>query len=238
MSSMIAYLGDLDLTLFHYINGLCGQYLALDHIANRIESVQLKGLAFFATFGVLWFQRTKDQFRRRETLILMIVAIVLSLVIARICADLLPFRVRPMFVPDIGYQAPLFHLDSYFENWSSFPSDTAALLFVMTTGFWLVSRSWGLAWLCFTAIAINARIYFGLHYPGDVLAGALIGTVITIAINNGFVRQRIALPILIFEKQAPGIFYGLLFPVLYEISTLFAFTRSLRHALTHLLLGF
>lgn len=238
MSSVSAYLGDLDLTLFHYINGLCGQYLALDHMANRLESGQLKGLAFSATFGVLWFQRAKDQFRRRETLILMLVAIVLSLVIARICADLLPFRVRPMFVPDIGYQAPLFHLDSYFENWSSFPSDTAALLFVMTTGFLLVSRWWGFAWLCFTAMAISARIYFGLHYLGDVLAGALIGIVITIAINNGFVRQRIARPILIFEKQAPGIFYGLLFPFLYEISTLFAFTRSLRHAVTHLLLGF
>jgi undecaprenyl-diphosphatase len=238
MSSVTAYLGDLDLSLFHYINGLCGQYLALDHIANRLESGQLKGLALSATFGALWFQRAEDQFRRRETLILTLVAVVLSLVVARICADLLPFRIRPMFVPHIGYQAPLFHLESYFENWSSFPSDTAALLVVMTTGFWLVSRWWGLAWLCFTAMAIGARIYFGLHYPGDVLAGALIGIAITIAINNGFVRHRIAGPILIFEKQAPGIFYGLLFPVLYEISTLFAFTRSLRHAVTHLLLGF
>ena len=108
MSSVITYLGDLDLTLFHYVNSFCGQRLALDHIANGLEDSQLKGLAFSATFGVLWFQRSKDQFRRRQTLILLLVAIILSLVVARMFADLLPFRLRPMFAADIGYRAPLF----------------------------------------------------------------------------------------------------------------------------------
>jgi hypothetical protein len=97
------FLTNLDQTLFHYINSFCGQSLALDHIASRLESSQLKGLAFSATFGALWFQRAKLQVRRRETLLLLLVAIVVSLVVARICADLLPFRDRPMFRPDIGY---------------------------------------------------------------------------------------------------------------------------------------
>ena len=105
-------------------------------------------------------------------------------------------------------------------------------------GFWLVSRWWGLLWLCFSIVALTARIYFGLHCPGDILAGALIGITATIAINNEFVRHRIALPILIFEKQAPAIFYGLLFPFLYEVSTLFALTRSIRHTIIHLVFGF
>jgi undecaprenyl-diphosphatase len=87
-------------------------------------------------------------------------------------------------------------------------------------------------------MALTARVYFGLHYPGDMLAGALIGIAITTAINNEFVRQRLAFPMLIFEKQSPAIFYGALFPFLYEVSTLFAFTRSIRHAIVHLLFGF
>jgi undecaprenyl-diphosphatase len=238
MVLVATFLTNVDQTLFHYINSFCGQSLALDHIANRLESSQVKGLAFSATFGALWFQRVKKQVRQRQTLVLLLVAIVVSIVVARICADLLPFRERPMFRNDIGYQAPLFRLDSYFEEWSSFPSDNAALLFVMTTGFWLVSRWWGLLWLCFSLLALAARVYFGLHYPGDIFAGALIGITITIAINNELVRHRIALPMLIFEKQAPAIFYGLLFPFLYEVSTLFGFTRSVRHTIIHLLLGF
>jgi len=64
-----------------------------------------------------------------------------------------------------------------------------------------------------------------------------IGITITIAINNEFVRRLVALPILIFEKQAPAVFYGLLF-TFYEISTLFVFTRSIRHTIIHLLFGF
>jgi undecaprenyl-diphosphatase len=193
---------------------------------------------FSATFGALWFQRVKNQVRQRQTLVLLLVAIVISLVVARICADLLPFRERPMFRTDIGYQAPLFHLDSYFEDWSSFPSDNAAILFVMTTGFWLVSRWVGLWWLCFSIVALTARVYFGLHYPGDMVVGALIGITITVAINNEYVRHRMALPLLVFEKQTPAFFYGLLFPFLYEVSTLFAFTRSIRHTIIHLLVGF
>ena len=122
LSSVITYLGDSDLTLFHYVTGASGQSLALDHIANRLGDSQLKGLAFSATFGAPWFQRwAKHQFRRRQTLILLLVAIILSLVVARVFADLLPFRLRPMFAADIGYRAPLFHTDSYFEDWSSFP---------------------------------------------------------------------------------------------------------------------
>ena len=238
MSSVIGYFREFDLTLFHYINSFCGQSLALDHIANRLESGQLKGLLFSATFGALWFHRGKDQFGKRQTLIVLLIAIVLSLILARICADLLPFRVRPMFAADIGYRAPLFHFDSYFEDWSSFPSDTAALMFVMTTGFWLVSRWCGVAWLCFSVLVLSARVYFGLHYPGDIIAGALIAMATTIAINNELVRWRIASPILVFEKRAPAIFYFLLFPFLYEVSTLFAFTRSLRHTVVHLLFGF
>jgi hypothetical protein len=82
-----------------------------------------------------------------------------------------------------------------------------------------------------------ARIYFGLHYPGDVVAGALIGVGVTLAINNEFMHARVAAPIVATEQRAPAIFYGLLFPFIYEISTLFSFTRGIYHAIK-LLFGF
>jgi len=236
--AFVSYLRDIDLVLFHTINFYCGQSLMVDHIVAGLESFQLKGLALMGTFGVLWFQRTKTQARQRETLVLVLLAVVLSLVVARTLADLLPFRQRPMFTPGIGYRAPLFQLASTFEDWSSFPSDTASLVFVLTTGFWLLSRWWGLLWACFSIMAMAARVYFGLHYSGDVLAGALIGIGVTIAINNEFIQARIASPIVAVEQRAPAIFYGLLFPFIYEVSTLFAFTRSIRHTIVRLFFGF
>jgi|SRR5579863_4808598 len=237
IDAFVSYLKDLDLELFQAINAFCGQNLWLDHIANRLDSLQLKGLAFMGTFGALWFQPVEAQGRRRETLVLALLAVVLSLVVARALADLLPFRPRPMFTSGIGYRAPLIELGSYFEDWSSFPSDTAAVVFVQTTGFWLLSRWWGLLWACFAIAAMTARIYFGLHYPADVLVGASIGIGVTIALNNEFMHARIASRIVAMEQRAPAIFYGILLSFIYEISTLFSITRSFRHLILRLFFG-
>jgi len=232
--TFLSDLKNFDLELFQSINGLCGHNLLVDHLVRSFDSVQLKGLVFLSTFGVLWFRPTEAQARQRETLVLMLFAIVLSVVVARILANLLPFRDRPMFTSGIGYRAPLFQLDSYFENWSSFPSDNAAVVFAITAGFWLLSRWWGLMWACFGIVAMGARVYLGLHYPGDVLVGALIGMGVTTAINTEFMHARIASPIVAVERRLPALFYGLLFPFLYEVSTLFWFARSIYHSILHL----
>jgi undecaprenyl-diphosphatase len=133
-----------------------------------------------------------------------------------------------MFVSDIGFHAPLFTVGNY-EDWSSFPSDTATYFFVITTGFWLLSRWWGSLWACFSIIVILARVYLGIHYPSDVLAGALLGISITVTLSNEFVHARIASAIVAAERRAPAIFYGLLLPILFEAATIFHFTRVMRH---------
>jgi undecaprenyl-diphosphatase len=233
--SILSDLNSIDLVVFHVINGFCGQNLVLDHIAGRLDSAQLKGLAFIGTFGALWFQPAKTQARQRETLILLLIAIVLSLIVARLFANLLPFRVRPMFTSDIGYRPPLYEIGAYFENWSSFPSDTAAIVFAMMTGFWLISRWWGLVWAGFGIIAILARVYLGIHYPGDVLFRALIGTSTMLAFGSEFMHAHVAAPIIVFEQRAPAVFYALLLPFSFELSSLFAFSRGVFHGVRGLL---
>jgi undecaprenyl-diphosphatase len=231
LDTFLSRLQDLDFALFSYINWFCGRSFLLDHIANRLEDVQLKGLFILGSFGVLWFRREqRTPVSKRETLVLTLLSVVLSLVVARALADLLPSRQRPMFTPGIGYRAPLFPTDSYLENWSSFPSDTAAVVSTLTTGFWLLSRSWGLLWACFSITAMVARVYFGIHYPGDILAGGVIGVGVTLVINNEFMRSHVARPVLAMEIRTPAVFYGFLFPFVHEVSTLFGFVRSLRQS--------
>jgi undecaprenyl-diphosphatase len=231
----LAQLTSIDLAWFHSINGWSGRSPILDRVQSHLEDARLKGILFSATFGALWFQRTKFQLQRRETLVLTLLAIVLSIIAARGFADLLPFRQRPMFTADIGFRPPLFQINPYFADWSSFPSDTAALVFAMTTGFFLVSRWWGLLWTIFSILAISARVYFGLHFPIDVIVGSFIGIVVTVTMNCQFMHARVASPIISLEQKAPAVFYAFLFAYLFEVSSLFVFTRYTLEAMVHML---
>ena len=58
---------------------------------------------------------------------------------------------------------------------SSFPSNAAALGFAIAAGVWFYNRAWGWGLLAIAALFGLSRIFGGVHYPLDVLAGALLG---------------------------------------------------------------
>lgn len=57
----------------------------------------------------------------------------------------------------------------------SFPSNHAANMFALATFLSLVFRRGAWAYLAFAALVGYSRIYVGVHYPLDVVAGALLG---------------------------------------------------------------
>jgi undecaprenyl-diphosphatase len=229
---------ELNLSIFHAINDVCGRNLSLDLLMGHLEETGLKGMIIMGTFGILWFGLGNDQARRRENLVAMVFAMALSILIIRIIAFISPFQIRPMYAPNIGYRAPLSSIAAYdFENWSSFPSDVAGMLFSFATGFWFASKLWGSLFGVFSTLALLARVYFGIHYPSDVLIGALIGIGVTVLLNANPMRTFIASPILILERRNPAIFYGLLLVILYQASALFNTVRNIGRAILHLLTG-
>ncbi len=57
----------------------------------------------------------------------------------------------------------------------SFPSDHATGTFALAFGIWLYDRTIGTVLLALAALLALARVDVGAHYPGDVLAGAVVG---------------------------------------------------------------
>src|SRR5205823_12433323 len=57
----------------------------------------------------------------------------------------------------------------------SFPSDHATGAFALGFAVWLYDRTVGAVLLILAALLAFSRVYVGTHYPGDVVAGALIG---------------------------------------------------------------
>jgi membrane-associated phospholipid phosphatase len=233
MSNMTDFLAGLDVSLFRALNDFCGLNPALDRIAVYAAIVQ--GTIFVGIVGGLWY-RPEDRKRQRETIIIMILAIAVSLIVNRTVSTLLPFRHRPMYA--LGANAPSFEWHADLEHWSSFPSDTATFVFAIAAGFWLASRWWGFAFGVLATSTSLARVYLGIHYPSDIVVGALLGVATTLALTREFVRRKIAAPILTMEARYPPYFYALFFVVLGELADGFPLTRRIGVAVVHLLRGY
>lgn len=64
----------------------------------------------------------------------------------------------------------------------SFPSDHAMIAGGLVAGILFLNRKVGAVALVVALLLAFARVYAGVHYPGDVVAGLLIGAAISVAI--------------------------------------------------------
>lgn len=132
-------------------------------------------------------------------------------------------RIRLVLDPQLHFRAPTgLPEQSNWTSWSSFPSDHAALFFALATGVWWVWRKGGTAlFLYVAAIICLPRIYLGIHYPTDILAGAVLGLGSAAFLSNKVIRARVGEPILSWGERHPVPFYFVLALLLFQIATLF-----------------
>ena len=82
------------------------------------------------------------------------------------------FRARPF----VDHEVTLLF---YQPTDSSFPANPAAVAFAMAAGVWIRSHKLGLLFGFFALLWSMGRVYAGVFYPLDVLAGAAIGITIS-----------------------------------------------------------
>ena len=222
-------LKSLDLFILHALNSLCGVNWFLDRAVVMLEWNNLiKQGPFVIIFWILWFT-SKNQDQNREKLILALFAVFIALIANRIFSEIMPFRARPIFNPEIGIRPPLFKdpIGPALNNFSSFPSDHAALLFAMAAGLGFVSRFIGILLSAWAICVLLSRIYFGIHFPSDIIVGSLIGIgAAVIANRNSYLRSLAALAVAA-ERRWPPYFYASIFLITFEIGTLFDDIRQI-----------
>lgn len=217
-----ATVSSLDLWVFHAINGWSG-YPILDWIAEFADRNELlKAGILVSAYWWFWFSpASRDDHRR--IVITALLGTIVALFVARAFAGVLPFRVRPLFTTGIDYHPPALRLHEYLnaEDWSSFPSDHGAMWFALVYGLWRLSRPVGIAAAVFSTVWVCiVRIYLGIHYPSDLLAGGLIGLVCAY-ITPRIGGNRLADYALTYEKIHPQVFYALAFLATFEIAVIF-----------------
>jgi undecaprenyl-diphosphatase len=213
---------DTEIQIFLTHNALSSAML--NHAIRVIAGLYtFKGFVLIPVLWWIWFKPSQRGEWEREMVVATIASGLLALTIFRLIAHYLPFRIRPLYNPDLHLHFPSSDLGAaVLPTWSSFPSDHAMLWVSVATGIFLVWRGVGVLALVYTAIFICLpRVYLGWHYPTDVLAGAAIGTTITWIMTHDAVRTRFAAPILRWMHRFPGPSYSLLFVLCFEFVTQF-----------------
>ncbi len=226
-----------DESILHFLNSFAHKSVHFDSWMNFLLSDYFfKGGIVMAVCWFLWFHKSADSDKGRKGILVAIISSFIAIVVGRGLALILPFRLRPAYNPDIFFLRPYKFNDHFIDDWSSFPSDHAVLFFALATGIFLVSKKAGvLTALYIFFIIFFPRVYFGLHYPTDILAGAAIGILITYAVSRIRVFVPLVRKLLEFSSKQPGYFYAIFFLVSFEISTLFEEVRDIGSYLFDLL---
>lgn len=154
-----------DIQLFHLLYGVARQSPSLD--ATIVFFAKYFPYAIVLAFVVLLIY---SGYEKREKIKIFWTAL-FSTIIARFgvveLIRLFYHRPRPFVAYDIQ---PLFAEHSW-----SFPSGHAAFFFALATTLYFYNKKWGV-WFFVAALVISlSRIIAGVHYPSDIVGGALVG---------------------------------------------------------------
>jgi undecaprenyl-diphosphatase len=167
----------MDFSLEQWINGPAGTHPFLDtvmkFVAIRVRADLLLIAVVAVWFMVGWLRRSPaDRLAAITALLSASGALLANQVIGFLWDRPRPFVAHPRSV----------HLIVHSGSDASFPSDHAAVAFAIAWVLIVFHRRLGIAALVLAALMCYARVYVGVHYPGDVLGGAAVGTVAAVLV--------------------------------------------------------
>jgi len=157
-----------DIYLFRFVNDWAGKFGGLDALGVFAAVFLLPLLVFLLLPAAFTIKRIKETHWYEMPLHALLAALLAY--VARSGLGALIGRARPFVtLPDVQLLIPTDHL------YNSLPSGHAALSFALAYVVWKHDRDWGIAFFMLAAVVAVSRVFVGVHYPVDVLAGAVVG---------------------------------------------------------------
>ena len=165
----------LDTTLFNALHSLAGQSRFFDLLSIFLA----KYLGYFLILGSLAIIFVVPEYRKRSLYYFFFVA--LSLILSRaILTELIRFvYARPRPFVALGLEPLVNHNAAE----PSFPSGHAAFYFALVISMWFLAKKWRWYFLAGAGAIGFARILVGLHWPTDIVAGAVVGLLSVVVVK-------------------------------------------------------
>ncbi|RXZ32883.1 phosphatase PAP2 family protein [Oxalobacteraceae bacterium CAVE-383] len=219
--AVIAWLGRFTMVSAHF-----NQFVHYISGSNLV-----KGYPMMAAIWYFWCRDADPGKPTRRIVIGTLAGCFLAVFLARVINNIGAFQPRPVAnnallfphfagLPDPASQA--------LYIWNSFPSDHAAMYFSLAAGMFLISRRFGVfAYLYVFLFIALPRMYLGLHYATDIIAGAFLGVACVLLFNGRAVVRLYERPYQSLLDRYPAAFQTVLFLICIELSMTFDDVREL-----------
>ncbi|MEK7604627.1 MAG: phosphatase PAP2 family protein [Patescibacteria group bacterium] len=158
----------LDIQALYALNAFVGRSLLLDNVIFFLASTL--AYVLIALFLIILVTFVQEQRARLELFTTAFIATVFARFGVTELIRLGYHRPRP-FVDLVAN--PLFTDPAW-----SFPSGHATFFFALSTVVYLSHRGWGVLFFTLSVVMTVARVAAGVHYPSDVIGGAIIGILV------------------------------------------------------------
>ena len=169
--------------MYQTINGLSGFPPADSLMTLAADGLPVVLVLVLAGLFVIPWRR--DRLARRcgavTAALATALALLLNQAISRAVGRVRPYMAHPLHA----------HLLVARSHDPSFPSDHATAGFAVGVAILFYDRAVGVFLLLLAGVLAFARVYVGMHYPGDVLGGALIGSAVALVLRAPVVRGRL-----------------------------------------------
>jgi undecaprenyl-diphosphatase len=223
-----------DYSIISFLNQFVGRWHALDSaVVFAAASDFVRGGPISAMLWAAWFKADSNAGDKgRIRIAATFVGSVIGILIARAAALAVGFRVRPIADSTNGFHFPLTTMN--WGGWSAFPSDHAILFFALTACLFSISAVLGWIALVHTVFVVCLpRLYLGIHYPTDILAGAVWGVAVAYWANRDVSLRFVGAPAVRWMRSQPAAFYAAFFLLTYEITVVFWDVLFLGKLLVH-----